>query len=392
MLFNPYKAIFNFTLKRIINSNIKLVDPTGNTILLNNSQESLITVSIINKNFYRKVIFGGSMALGETYVDGWWTCSNLSDFLSILSKDCERFGILQKGVSVLKTFKDRFLHTSRKNFKDKSKENIESHYDLGNSFYSLFLDKSLSYSSAFYENQDLILEDAQNNKINRILDLSKIKKGESLLEIGSGWGALAIEAANRHLKVKTITLSKNQFSFVEEKIKNLNLNDSINIAIQDYRDERSRYDAVISCEMIEAVGKDFLSNYFEAIRDCLNQNGYAVIQAITIRDSDYEEYSKNCDWIQKYIFPGGHLPSLKSIKKHVKETEGLELCEIYSFGQDYCKTLNEWKLRFNKAKDSLNRLGFDDAFQRKWNYYFSYCYAGFYNNITDVSHIIIKKV
>ena len=249
----------------------------------------------------------------------------------------------------------------------------------------------MSYSSAYYDGQLLNLEEAQLNKIRRILDLSDLQAGNRILEIGSGWGALAFEASDRQCSVKTITLSKAQHDYVVSKLKDRAQQGSVEVVLQDYRDETALYDNVISCEMIEAVGKEYLECYFKKIKEVLKKNGIAVLQAITIRDSDYKAYSRSCDWIQKNIFPGGHLPSLGIIQKHIDQIDGIEIKDVYSFGADYAKTLNCWDENFVKSSEEVEALGFDEKFQRKWRYYFSYCIAGFANNLIDVQHIVIQR-
>ena len=191
--------------------------------------------------------------------------------------------------------------------------------------------------------------------------------------------------------MKTLTLSLEQYNWVQAKVSKLGFEDLITVSLQDYRDEFGSYDAVVSCEMIEAVGKEYLPTYFAMINRVLKPNARAVIQAITIRDEDYNTYSKNCDWIQKHIFPGGHLPSLQVIKEIMGSIEGFEITDLYSFGIDYAKTLSLWQERFNQTESEIIKLGFDSAFQRKWNYYFSYCIAGFTNKMIDVSHVILEK-
>ena len=191
--------------------------------------------------------------------------------------------------------------------------------------------------------------------------------------------------------MKTITLSQAQFDYVLQIIKTLDASAPIELKLQDYRDEAGLYDCVVSCEMIEAVGKEYLGCYFKKIRDVLKFKGKAVLQAITIRDEDYEDYANSCDWIQRYIFPGGHLPSIGQIRKELSQIDGIEIVEMYSFGGDYAKTLCCWQERFSEAKLSVEELGFDESFQRKWQYYFSYCIAGFLNKMIDVKHIVLER-
>ena len=386
-----WRSIWNSAFKFFQGGSVQIIHPDGSSSFHGATSSDYAILEIKDNAFYKKVILGGSISFGEAYVGGLWTTPDLSKLLTALSKNCNQFGVLEKGASVLNQLLNNGLHLWRRNSKKKSLSNIQAHYDLSNDFYELFLDPSMTYSSALFENRDCSLEEAQIQKINRILDLAEVKTGDTILEIGSGWGSLAIEAAKRGCSVKTITLSKEQYDLANNKICQLGLGETIQVCLQDYRDESGIYDAVVSCEMIEAVGKEYLEQYFSVIQGALKPNAKAVIQAITIRDSDYNEYSKSCDWIQKHIFPGGHLPSIKVIKAITENLIGFELCAINSFGIDYAKTLGIWQKKFNQASSDIERLGFDESFLRKWNYYFSYCIAGFTNQMINVSHITFQK-
>ena len=384
-------SIWDSALKLFKGGALKIIHLDGSSRIYGENSLDRAVLEIKDKSFYKKIILGGSVSFGEAYVEGLWTSPDLSKLLIALSKNCNQFGVLEKGASVLNQWFNIALHALRRNSKKKSLSNIQAHYDLSNDFYKLFLDESMTYSSALFENQSMSLEEAQVNKINRILDLAKVKEGDSILEIGSGWGSLAVEAAKRGCRVKTLTLSQEQHDLVQEKISQLGLGHLISVCMQDYRDESGMYDAVVSCEMIEAVGKEYLPTYFSLINKVLKPNARAVIQAISIRDSDYKAYSENCDWIQKHIFPGGHLPSIQTIKDILSQIEGFEISEIQSFGSDYAKTLGLWRDKFVQAESEIMQLGFDPEFQRKWYYYFTYCIAGFSNQMIDVNHITFEK-
>lgn len=386
-----WKQIWNGVLKMITVGSFKVTHADGSIVVYGEADLDPAEMIIHDASFYRRVIFGGSMALGESYVDGLWSSPDLSRCLTVLAANCQRFGRYQKGLSRIQSWINRVIHFFKQNTKKNSLTNIRAHYDLSNQFYQTFLDSSMTYSSAYYDSKPLSLEEAQQNKINRILDLSEMSEGDSILEIGSGWGALALRAFERGASVKTITLSQAQYDYVFDKIRALGSSASIGVHLQDYRDEGELYDCVVSCEMIEAVGKEYLACYFQKIRDVLKTKGKAVLQAITIRDEDYEDYANSCDWIQKYIFPGGHLPSIAQIRQELTEIDGIEIVEIHSFGGDYAKTLDCWKERFSQAKSSVEKLGFDESFQRKWHYYFSYCIAGFLNQMIDVHHIVFER-
>lgn len=386
-----WASIWNSALKVFKGGALKVIDPNGDSRLYGEESSDVAILEIKEPAFYKKTVLGGSVAFGEAYEAGLWSSPDLSKLLIALSKNCNQFGFLEKGASFLNQWLNIALHAIRHNSKKNSLSNIQAHYDLSNEFYKCFLDASMTYSSALFQNKELDLEAAQINKINRILDLAEVKAGDSVLEIGSGWGSLAIEAAKRGCTVRTLTLSKEQYNLTQQKIHQLGLEDRVSVCLQDYRDELGVYDAVVSCEMIEAVGKEYLPNYFSMIHKVLKPNSKAVIQAITICDRDYEAYSKSCDWIQKHIFPGGHLPSLEVIRKILVNIDAFEVEAIDSFGFDYAKTLSIWQTNFNRAQSDVLKLGFDAAFLRKWNFYFSYCIAGFTNRMIDVNHIVLKK-
>ena len=391
--FNLYKKVWHSILGTITEGHLKVTYCDGSVVFYGKPSysDSYAELIIHNRAFYSRAILGGSVGLGDAYVDGIWSSPDLSKLLTLLAANVQKFGPYQNGLSLISHWLNCTFHFLRKNNKKNSLTNIQAHYDLSNDFYKTFLDSSMSYSSAYFDGQSLNLQEAQLNKIRRILDLSELKKGNRILEIGSGWGALAFEASDRECFVKTITLSKAQYDYVTEKLNAREDKGSIEIALQDYRDESALYDNVISCEMIEAVGKEYLTCYFNKIKDVLKANGLAVLQAITIRDSDYAAYARSCDWIQKHIFPGGHLPSLGVIQKHIDQIDGLEIKNVYSFGSDYAKTLNLWDENFGQSIKQVEALGFDETFQRKWHYYFSYCIAGFANQLIDVQHIVIQR-
>ena len=390
---NLWKKVWHSILGTVKEGYLKVTYYDGSVVFYGkpSDSDSYAELIIHDKAFYSRAILGGSVGLGDAYVDGIWSSPDLSKLLILLAANVEKFGPYQKGLSLINHWLNCAFHFLRKNNKKNSLTNIQAHYDLSNDFYKTFLDSSMSYSSAYFDGQSLNLQEAQLNKIRRILDLSELKKGNRILEIGSGWGGLAFEASDRECSVKTITLSQAQYDYVAEKLNAKEDKGSIEIALQDYRDESALYDNVISCEMIEAVGKEYLACYFNKIRDVLKENGLAVLQAITIRDSDYAAYARSCDWIQKHIFPGGHLPSLGVIQKHIDQIDGLEIKNVYSFGSDYAKTLNLWDENFVQSIKQVEALGFDETFQRKWRYYFSYCIAGFANQLIDVQHIVIQR-
>ena len=336
------------------------------------------------------IIKSGSVGLAEAYMRGDFETSNLSDLIELTAKNIK---IIYKfsgmfDFPVVNLVKNIFL----KNTRNKSKENISKHYDLGNNFFSLWLDKSLTYSSAIFENDKKDLESAQYNKYSKLINLINPKPGDKILEIGCGWGGFAeYIGMNLDVKLDCITISKKQYQFAKERIFNTGLNHKVNIQLKDYRDVSMKYNSIASIEMIEAVGKNYLDNYFKQIKNNLEDNGVAAIQAIVIDDQLYNRYKSKEDFIQKYIFPGGFLPSKKSLEK-LSIKNGLKLNLMNSYGDHYSDTLRIWRDEFIKKWDLISKQGFDLTFKKMWNFYLSYCEAGFKSkNIDLIQFSLINK-
>lgn len=389
--FTLRERLFLKILKRIEVGSLLVVFPNGQQVVVGDGQTLPHRFEIVDAAFFGRVIAGGSVGFGEAYVDGLWTTDSLTEVLKVFAANERQLGAANRGFSIIAKAANRLYHLARRNTLKRSRENIQEHYDLSNDFYQCFLDPTMTYSSAKFETYYESLEQAQLRKIDRMLDLANVRPGDSILEIGSGWGALAMRAAERGAHVKTITLSDEQFVYAQEKIVDAGFASQVDIQIQDYRTLEGKFDAVVSCEMIEAVGKEYLPSYFATIRRSLKAGGRAVIQAITIPDERYDAYSKRCDWIQKHIFPGGHLPSPGAIREHVHSAGRMRVEAMESFGPDYAETLNRWASAFNANRQQVESLGFDARFCRKWNYYLSYCEAGFDTSLIDVQHVVLQR-
>jgi cyclopropane-fatty-acyl-phospholipid synthase len=278
-----------------------------------------------------------------------------------------------------------------KNTKSRSKDNIAKHYDLGNDFFSLWLDDTLTYSSAIFDDETKNLSEAQNNKYQKLIDLIKPNNGDKVLEIGCGWGGFAEYIGKKYdVKLDCITISKKQFEYTKERIHKCGLNEKVNIEIKDYRDLSGKYNSIASIEMIEAVGQNYLDSYFKTIKDNLSYNGKAAIQAITIDDSLFDRYKNKQDFIQKYIFPGGFLPNKNSINKYVSDND-LTINSYISYANDYASTLAIWKKEFNEKWDLIKNKGFDLTFKRMWEFYLSYCEAGFKSKNIDLIQFSLQN-
>jgi cyclopropane-fatty-acyl-phospholipid synthase len=385
------ERLFVRALRGLRGGSLRIIFPSGSWMLVGDNSDPLLDLVIVDDAFFAKVISGGSVGFGEAYVAGLWDTSNLTGLLTLMAKNQNDLGRMRQGFSLLTKKLNQLYHRARRNTIEQSRRNIQEHYDLSNDFYATFLDATMTYSSALFKSSDDSLEQAQWNKIDRMLDLADVKEGDSILEIGSGWGALAERAALRGCKVKTITLSEEQFIYAQQRFTESHVADSVEILMQDYRHLKGEYDAVISCEMIEAVGHEFLESYFAIIRQSLKRGAKAVIQAITIPDERYKKYCRSCDWIQKYIFPGGHLPSPEVIRSNVEAADDMRVLEMNSFGHDYAETLKRWQIAFNQNISKVSALGFDAEFCRKWNYYLSYSEAGFSADLIDVKHVVAQR-
>jgi cyclopropane-fatty-acyl-phospholipid synthase len=387
MNFNPSKIAENFILNKL--KSIK----GGSLNLKNYNQEIKIfgdpngtvkaSIFVHNPKFYFNILKGGSTGLAECYVRNEFTTSDLTSLIELTAINIDlthRFS----GILRIKFLKNLLKNIFASNTKKKSKEHISRHYDLGNEFFSIWLDKTLTYSSAIYEKPTDDLSNAQINKYNKLIDLIKPKPGDKVLEVGCGWGGFAEHLAkNYDVKLDCITISKKQLEFAKKRIFNAGLNEKVNIKFLDYRDIKGQYESIASIEMIEAVGEKYLNKYFSMIKNNLKPGGIGAIQAIIIKDELFDQYRKSEDFIQKYIFPGGFLPSLQSIKDHT-EKSGLQLTAYNSYGIHYSNTLKKWRENFINSWSDISKQGFDQSFKKIWDFYFSYCEAGFKSKNIDL--------
>jgi cyclopropane-fatty-acyl-phospholipid synthase len=340
--------------------------------------------------FASKLINNGDIGIAEAYLRGDWDTPDLTQFLYLF---CVNHELIQSMLAdkPLVRFVQTVRHWFNRNTKRQARRNIYAHYDIGNAFYSAWLDPSMTYSSALYEDDTPDLTAAQNNKYRRLAEAIDLRPGQKVLEIGCGWGGFAEFAAKTfNAKVVGLTISKEQRDFAQKRIQAAGLNDKVEIKLQDYRDERDRYDRIASIEMIEAVGEEFWPNYFSQVRDRLLPGGLAGIQAITIQDSMFQSYRREVDFIQRYVFPGGMLPS-PQVLKAFGERFGVPVIRERIFGQDYAKTLATWRNNFRAAWPNLKPLGFDERFRRLWEYYLAYCEAGFLSGNIDVRQVVFAK-
>lgn len=356
------------------------------------SQESH-RVIVHDYAFFGRLLKSGDVGLGEAFVRSEWSTPDLTGLLRFFIQALPHVKGPLARLNLLPLWRNRYVHWRNRNTKAGSKKNISAHYDLGNDFYKLFLDnETMLYSCGIFKDSGSSLARAQKEKVHEIIRRAEIKSSHHVLEIGCGWGGFAIEAA-RHCgcRVTGITLSKEQLRYAQQRAAEEKIDHLVEFKLCDYRDMSGCFDRIVSIEMLEAVGHAYYHDYFSIIERMLQPAGQAVIQVITIPDERFKNYSRNPDWIQLYIFPGGALPSLNSLKSAVQRSSSLTVASTESIGLHYATTLRVWRDNFNRNCSTLYKMGFDEYFQRKWNYYFSYCEAGFAENYIDDLIITLRR-
>ncbi len=383
------RKVFQLLLRiRVGNLTVKL--PDGQVIKLDSgNQGPAAKLTMANWNLPRRVAFGGTIGVAESYMDNDWDSPNVAETLEFFLVNRNIYNDLASQ-SVVINFIESVRHWFNRNTKSGSKKNIAAHYDLGNDFYSLWLDQSMTYSSAIFEDGANSLERAQHDKYAYLAQKMGVTKDSHVLEIGCGWGGFA-EYVGKEIgaKVTGLTISAEQLEFARERIKRAGLDDRIEFKFQDYRDETGQYDQIASIEMFEAVGEQYWPTYFGKIKECLKPGGTAGLQIITINDEQFETYRRRPDFIQRYIFPGGMLPSPAALEKVTGE-QGLYLDQERVFPQDYARTLREWCNTFQAKWEDVKALGFDERFKRMWEFYLYYCEAGFKSEGIDVRQMFYK--
>lgn len=372
--------------------------PTGEEIQIGDGTGGIHARAVIkDPDFFRRCLLYGDIGFGETYVDGLWHTPDITAIISWMLLNIENAptvsGSSAKGtmLNVLR-FWNLLTHRRRANSKVGSQRNISEHYDLSNAFFAAWLDPSMTYSSAYFEHENLTLEEAQQAKYNRLSSLLHLRPEHHVLEIGSGWGGNAIfMAKNFGCKVTSITISKEQQVLAQQRVKQAGLDNKIEILLEDYRNMKGSFDRIVSIEMLEAVGAEFFEPYFAQCHKLLKNDGLLALQVITCPDSRFEELRTGVDWIQKHVFPGSLLPSLGALNIAVNRTGDLTLLDVKDLGQHYAKTLGIWRNNFNAAQEVIQPLGFDDRFSRKWNYYLSYCEAAFKMRNINVLQLLYSR-
>lgn len=352
----------------------------------------LARINIHDVSVYRDFVKGGSIGAAEAYIAGKWSSTDLTTVIRIFARAQQQTDAIEQQKSWLTKLKHLLLHRSNRNNQRGSKKNILAHYDLGNELYSRFLDPEMQYSAAIYPNEEADLSQAQRHKMATICQRLELKASDHLLEIGTGWGGLAIYAAQQYgCQVTTTTISDAQHEYAKSRIEQLGLTNQITLLKQDYRKLTGEYDKLVSIEMIEAVGLEYLPSFFKQCNDRLKAGGKLLIQSITIADQRFDYYKHNVDFIQRYIFPGGFLPSITVISQHLTQYTGLVTESINDIGLDYAKTLAHWREAFLNSWPELVRFGYDEQFKRLWLYYFAYCEGAFLERSTSTVHLVARK-
>ena len=356
------------------------------------NDELQATVNILDPSAYPRLLLGGSIASGETFTDKLWDTPDLTSVIRVFARNLPTLDKWENRFKWLSMPLSKLKHIANNNSLTQAKKNIGAHYDLGNRLYTKFLDDSMMYSAAVYPDPNASLAEAQQHKLKTICDKLQLKESDHLLEIGTGWGGLAVYAAKNYgCKVTTTTISEEQYAWAEQWVKKEQLESQITLLKKDYRLLEGEYDKLVSIEMIEAVGKKYLASFFDKCSSLLKSNGLMVLQSITIDDRRYDSYADSVDFIQKHIFPGGFLPSQYAINKHVKKYTDFSIRDVHDIGLDYAQTLKHWFEDFSKQKNALHQDGYDERFMRMWQYYLNYCEGGFLERVISTAQVVLAK-
>lgn len=349
-------------------------------------------ITVRDPSFYRQVAFGGSIGAGEAYINHLWDVDDLVVLSRIMVLNMDLLDRMERGLGwALQIFR-LIGHTLNSNSRKGSKRNILAHYDLGNEMYRAFLDPTMMYSAAIYPKPSSTLEEASHYKLETICKKLNLQPTDRVIEIGSGWGGFAIHAARNYgCHVTTTTISDAQYGEAKKRIEGAGLTDRINLLQSDYRDLQGSFDKLVSIEMVEAVGREYLPTFFAKCGELLVEKGTMLLQAITIRDNKYDQYARSVDFIQHHIFPGGHVPSVTKMVNLLTEKTDLVVRSLEDFGHDYARTLRDWRWRFAKAFPSLREQGYDERFRRLWEFYFCYCEGGFQERSISVVHLVASR-
>jgi cyclopropane-fatty-acyl-phospholipid synthase len=388
------KKLLLSQLQKIRHGRLRLVDPQSDHSFgaLTDIGPFDVTIQVRDPHFYSDAVFGGTTGAGEAYMHGLWDCDDLTALVRLMVVNRDLMNDVDSGWSRLSEPVLKAAHWLNRNTAAGSRRNIAAHYDLGNKFFELFLDETMAYSCGIFETPDATLFDASTAKFEAACSKLKLSPAHHLLEIGTGWGGLAIHAARHHgCRVTTTTISREQCELAKERVARANLSDRITVLLEDYRDLRGEYDALVSIEMIEAVGHQYLDTYFRQCSTLLRPHGAMLLQAITIRDQFYEQARRSVDFIKRFIFPGSFIPSAQALVNSLARATDLKMFHMEDIGPHYARTLRLWRERLLARQDEVRALGYPESFLRMWEYYLCYCEGGFEERqLGDVQMLLIK--
>lgn len=351
-----------------------------------------IHIDVRDHSMYRRMVLGGVVGAAESYMDGHWTVDDLTGLIRAMIRNIDSVRRLDFGLSGISRRIGRLAHRLRRNTRTGSRKNIREHYDLGNEFFKLFLDGTMNYSSGFFPAEDASMREASMTKMQRICQKLDLQPGDHLLEIGTGWGGLAIHAAsNFGCRVTTTTISAEQYRLAKERVNAAGLEKQITVLDSDYRDLRGTYDKIVSVEMIEAVGAEYYGRFFDCCDRLLSDDGAMLLQAIVMNDRDYPMHLKSIDFIRKYIFPGGNLPSVSALTDAMRRKSRMRMIHLDDMTSHYVRTLQCWRAAFMERIEDVRELGFPETFIRKWLFYFCYCEAAFAERRTGSAQLMYAK-
>lgn len=358
----------------------------------NSHPERVVHIEVLDSGFYRALAANGSVGAGEAYMDGLWRCDNLVALIQLLVRNRDLLDGMETGLARLSGMALRAWHALQRNTLSGSRRNIAAHYDLGNDFFNVFLSPDLMYSSALWEGADDTLEAASFRKLEVICRQLELKPGDRVIEIGTGWGGFALHAARHYgCHVTTTTISREQHALASERVAAAGLQDRVTLLLKDYRDLEGHYDKLVSIEMVEAIGADYLDAYFAKLGALLKPDGLALLQAITIEDHRYAQALKSVDFIKRHVFPGSFIPSISALLAAKTRVSDLGLIAQRDFGDSYARTLQAWRERFMARRGEVRAQGFDERFIRRWEFYLAYCEGGFRERSIGVSHLLLAK-
>ena len=391
---NLARRIVLSRLARLSDGQIIVTEGTELTTLgsLTEDFPNAMQLYVLDPKFYSDIAFGGAIGAAEAYMRGYWTCNELVDLLRILIRNRDVLEQVDSGLALLSAPLRKAFHALNKNTRKGSRKNIAAHYDLGNDFYKLWLDPKMMYSCAYFDKLDTPLQTAATEKLDRICRKLDLSAGDSVIEIGTGWGGFAIHAAKYYgCRVTTTTISEQQFDYAKQAVKAAGLEDRITLLLQDYRDLQGNFDKLVSIEMIEAVGHEFHDRFFKKCRDLLKPDGQMLLQAITIADQRYDQYKTSVDFINRYIFPGGCLASVTDMSRTMTTHTDMRVIHLEDIGPHYATTLHHWHDRFLVRIEDVRKLGYSDVFLRMWQYYLCYCESAFIERATGTVQLLIMR-